>query len=163
MRTLGCQAVVAQTAFNPAIMLELLASGEWRGTGVQNPEAFPPEPFMRRMGEYGFPAGMVEKDESIETTCRRELKEETGLKLDRIRHTSPPLFTSTGMSDESVVMVYLTCSGEVSDRYNTRSERIETLLVTAAEARDLTARTDIYMDVKTWLALSAWAVGAPLF
>ena len=62
MRTLGCQAVVAQTAFNPVIMLELLASGEWQGTGVQNPEAFPPEPFMRRMEEYGFPAGMVEMD-----------------------------------------------------------------------------------------------------
>jgi saccharopine dehydrogenase-like NADP-dependent oxidoreductase len=62
MGRIGCQAVVAQTAFNPVIMLELLASGEWQGAGVQNPEAFPPEPFMRRMEGYGFPPGMVEME-----------------------------------------------------------------------------------------------------
>ncbi|MBN1835614.1 MAG: hypothetical protein JW820_07170, partial [Spirochaetales bacterium] len=58
----GSQAVVAQTAFNPLVMMELLAGGEWQGVGVQNPEAFPAEPFIRRMQEYGFPPGMVELD-----------------------------------------------------------------------------------------------------
>jgi ADP-ribose pyrophosphatase len=113
--------------------------------------------------QYGFPAGLVENDEPVESACARELKEETGLTLNRIRHISPPLFTSTGISDESVAMVYLDCSGEASSRYNTRSEQIETLLVTAAEARKLVARNDIYMDVKTWLVLSVYADGSPLF
>ena len=62
MRELGCQAVVAQTAFNPVIMLELLAAGTWSGAGVHNPEAFPAEPFLQRMESYGFPPGMVEMD-----------------------------------------------------------------------------------------------------
>jgi saccharopine dehydrogenase (NAD+, L-lysine-forming) len=62
MQRTGCQAVLAQTAFNPVIMLELLAGGEWDGAGVHNPEAFPAEPFMRRMQDYGFPPGMVEMD-----------------------------------------------------------------------------------------------------
>jgi len=62
MERLGCQAVVAQTAFNPVIMLELLAAGEWHGAGVHNPEAFPAEPFMRRMADYGFAPGMVEME-----------------------------------------------------------------------------------------------------
>jgi saccharopine dehydrogenase-like NADP-dependent oxidoreductase len=62
MASLGSQAVLAQTAVNPVIMLELLATGEWRGSGVQNPEAFPPQPFMRRLKDYGFPPGMVEMD-----------------------------------------------------------------------------------------------------
>lgn len=55
MQTWGCQAIVAQTAFGPVIAMELIKHGLWRGAGVLSPEAFPPEPFMERMAEYGFP------------------------------------------------------------------------------------------------------------
>lgn len=55
MRRLGCQAVVAQTAFNPVIGWELLEHGIWKGAGVLGPEAFDPIPFMERMESYGFP------------------------------------------------------------------------------------------------------------
>ena len=41
MREYGSQAVVWQTAINPVIALELLASGDWKGAGVLGPEAFP--------------------------------------------------------------------------------------------------------------------------
>ena len=41
----GAQAVVWQTALNPAIALELLANGVV-GHGVLGPEAFPPGPFL---------------------------------------------------------------------------------------------------------------------
>ena len=40
MREYGSQAVVWQTAVNPAVALELLDRGEWKGTGVLGPEAF---------------------------------------------------------------------------------------------------------------------------
>lgn len=30
------------------------------GAGVLGPEAFPPDPFMEKMAEYGFPYGMKE-------------------------------------------------------------------------------------------------------
>ena len=56
----GCQAVVAQTAFNAVIAMDLLKHGQWKGTGVLGPEAFDPVPFMERMAEYGFPYGMKE-------------------------------------------------------------------------------------------------------
>ena len=49
MDTVGSQAVVAQTAFNPVIMMELVATGDWKGTGVMTPEFFPAEPFLSRM------------------------------------------------------------------------------------------------------------------
>ena len=62
MRDYGSQAVVAQTAFNPVIMMELLARGLWKGTGVLGPENFPAGPFMERMEAYGFPWGMKEID-----------------------------------------------------------------------------------------------------
>ena len=40
------QAVVWQTAFNPLVALELIAKGEWAGTGVVGPEVFDPIPFL---------------------------------------------------------------------------------------------------------------------
>ncbi|NTU55289.1 MAG: ATP-binding protein [Anaerolineales bacterium] len=60
MDRLGCQAVVAQTAFSAVIAMELLKHGLWKGNGVLGPEAFPPEPFLERMAEYGFPYGIKE-------------------------------------------------------------------------------------------------------
>jgi len=53
---------VAQTAFNPVIMMELLAKGTWNGAGVLAPEAFDPDPFVARMAVYGFPGRVMEMD-----------------------------------------------------------------------------------------------------
>jgi saccharopine dehydrogenase (NAD+, L-lysine forming) len=60
MQRWGCQAVVAQTAFSAVIGWDLIKHGQWHGAGVLGPEAFPPEPFMEKMAEYGFPYGMKE-------------------------------------------------------------------------------------------------------
>jgi saccharopine dehydrogenase (NAD+, L-lysine-forming) len=60
MKTWGCQAVVAQTAFNAVIGWELLKEGTWSAVGVLGPEAFDPAPFMKKMAEYGFPYGIKE-------------------------------------------------------------------------------------------------------
>jgi saccharopine dehydrogenase (NAD+, L-lysine-forming) len=60
MREYSSQAVVWQTAVNPAVALELLDRGEWRGTGVLGPEAFPPAPFLVLLAEYGSAHGQVE-------------------------------------------------------------------------------------------------------
>jgi saccharopine dehydrogenase-like NADP-dependent oxidoreductase len=56
------QAVVWQTAINPAVALELVASGAWSGAGVRGPEAFDPLPFLDLLkGEYGSPWGIEER------------------------------------------------------------------------------------------------------
>jgi saccharopine dehydrogenase (NAD+, L-lysine-forming) len=60
MKNWGCQAVVAQTAFNAVIGWELLNDGIWKGIGVLGPEAFDPIPFMNKMSDYGFPYGIQE-------------------------------------------------------------------------------------------------------
>ncbi len=60
MRRWGCQAVVAQTAFNAVIGWDLLEHGIWKGSGVLGPEAFDPLPFLGKMAEYGFPYGIQE-------------------------------------------------------------------------------------------------------
>jgi saccharopine dehydrogenase (NAD+, L-lysine forming) len=61
MKKIGSQAVVAQTAFNPVIAMELLAAGIWKSVGVHGPEAFDPVPFMKRMRGYGFPYKIQER------------------------------------------------------------------------------------------------------
>jgi saccharopine dehydrogenase-like NADP-dependent oxidoreductase len=62
MREYGHQAVVLQTALNPVIALELLAAGTWAGTGVLGPEAFPPDPFLELLADYGEAHGVIEGD-----------------------------------------------------------------------------------------------------
>ena len=64
MREFGHQAVVWQTAVHPAIALELLATGEWKGEGVRGPEAFSADPFLPLLTEHGAPWSMEERTPS---------------------------------------------------------------------------------------------------
>ncbi|WP_329304669.1 saccharopine dehydrogenase family protein [Streptomyces anulatus] len=61
MREYGSQAVVWQTAINPVIALELVASGVWSGAGVLGAEALAPRPFLDLLVEYGSPWGLREQ------------------------------------------------------------------------------------------------------
>ncbi|MCY1141110.1 saccharopine dehydrogenase NADP-binding domain-containing protein [Actinoplanes sp. Pm04-4] len=61
MREYGAQAVVWQTAVNPIVALELLASGTWEGAGVLGPEAFDPVPFLDLLTAYGSPWELQER------------------------------------------------------------------------------------------------------
>ena len=60
MREDGSQAVVWQTAINPVVALELLATGVWSGAGVLGPEAFDAVPFLDLLNDYGSPWGIRE-------------------------------------------------------------------------------------------------------
>ncbi len=61
MAEYGAQAVVWQTAVNPVVALELLASGPWSGAGVLGPEALPADPFLDLLsGAYASPWGLRE-------------------------------------------------------------------------------------------------------
>jgi saccharopine dehydrogenase-like NADP-dependent oxidoreductase len=61
------QCVVWQTALNPVIALELLATGVWAGVGVLGPEAFPAGPYLELMarpiadGGYGQAWGLEDR------------------------------------------------------------------------------------------------------
>src|SRR4051794_33206499 len=60
MAEYGHQCVVWQTAINPVIALELLATGVWSGAGVLGPEAFDAVPFLDLLKVYGSPWGIQE-------------------------------------------------------------------------------------------------------
>jgi ADP-ribose pyrophosphatase len=107
--------------------------------------------------EYGFPAGLVDSGESVERATRRELMEETGLTVSRFIKISPPIYSSAGMTDESVAMVYVECEGTASTRKNTASELIEILFVSPAEAQELLKDKTLKFDAKAWLAISQFS------
>jgi saccharopine dehydrogenase-like NADP-dependent oxidoreductase len=50
MAEFGAQCVVWQTAINPVVALELLATGVWSGVGVRGPESFDAVPFLDLLG-----------------------------------------------------------------------------------------------------------------
>ncbi|MCZ4500125.1 MAG: ATP-binding protein [Marmoricola sp.] len=60
MADYGHQCVVWQTAINPVVALELVATGVWSGSGVLGQEAFDAVPFLDLLTEYGSPWGMKE-------------------------------------------------------------------------------------------------------
>jgi saccharopine dehydrogenase-like NADP-dependent oxidoreductase len=67
MRDYDAQCVVWQTAINPVVALELLATGVWSGAGVLGPEAFDAVPFLELLSRgapagYGSPWGLQELD-----------------------------------------------------------------------------------------------------
>ncbi|MBI4939127.1 MAG: saccharopine dehydrogenase NADP-binding domain-containing protein [Actinobacteria bacterium] len=63
MKEYGAQAVVWQTAMNPVVALELLATGRWKGAGVLGPEAFDAVPFLDLLRDgHGQAWGMQERD-----------------------------------------------------------------------------------------------------
>ena len=66
MREYGTQCVVWQTAINPVVALELLATGVWHGTGVRGPESFDAVPYLDLLkapqpGGYGSAWGMEDR------------------------------------------------------------------------------------------------------
>ena len=103
--------------------------------------------------EYGFPAGLIDPGETIEQTTRRELQEETGLTVTRFLKISAPVYSSAGMTDESVAMVYVECNGQPSTAGNTSSELIEVQLVSRTQASRMCENPTLKFDVKAWLVL----------
>ena len=72
MRDYGAQCVVWQTAVNPVVALELLATGAWSGSGVLGPEAFDAVPFLDLLKApkpegYGSPWGMEDRPAAVAT------------------------------------------------------------------------------------------------
>ncbi len=60
MANYGAQCVVWQTAINPVVALELLATGVWSGAGVRGPESFDAVPFLELLAG-AVPAGYDSK------------------------------------------------------------------------------------------------------
>ena len=107
--------------------------------------------------QYGFPAGLVDNKETIKKAGKRELKEETGLNITKILKQSPAIYSSSGMTDESVSLLFVECEGTPTNRFNEASEDIETIMLSENDASDLLSDTKIKFDVKSWIILNTFA------
>jgi len=87
--------------------------------------------------ELGFPAGLIDPEETPEDAVRRELEEETGLTVKEIFHISPEVLSSAGLTNEAVHIAYVKVEGEVSKDKLEASEDIETMLMTQADIEAL--------------------------
>ena len=97
--------------------------------------------------EYGVPAGLIDAGENHEEAAARELKEETGLDMIRVHFSTPPLYSSAGLSDESTAIVFVECYGEISTEGNEELEDIHTMLVDPQDMADaLKGESDIFSD-----------------
>lgn len=101
--------------------------------------------------ELGFPAGLIESNESIENAVKREIKEETGLDLINIYKLSPFTYSSSGMTDEAVAIAFVDVKGEISDKFLEPSEDIIPMMVSIDQMKELLNDSSIKWGSKAWL------------
>lgn len=107
--------------------------------------------------QYGFPAGLIDDGETVEQAGRRELFEETGLKTTRILKKSPAVYSSSGMTDESVSLLFVNCEGSPTNQFNEASEDITVKMVSQQEASEILFHEHKKFDVKSWIVLNIFA------
>ncbi len=82
---------------------------------------------------YMLPAGLIDHDEVIEQAAIREFKEETGLSL-KPEYVERERYTSVGIINEKVNVVYGTFSGNPSKAYQEESEDADIFLIDREDA-----------------------------
>ncbi len=85
---------------------------------------------------YNLCAGMIEDGETIEECIRRELYEETGLRLKRIRKILPPSYAAVAISDVKTSIAFVEVEGELED-HSSENELIEARFFTRNEVKSL--------------------------
>ena len=108
---------------------------------------------------YELPAGLIDNNDDIISTVERELKEETGLKLEEVieNKIGNKLYLSPGMTDESVALVYCTCSGKISTENLEEDEDIETILLSKEDAIKI-LNSNERCDIKFFMALQSFII-----
>jgi len=104
------------------------------------------------------PAGLVDPGESIETTAIRELAEETGYTDVTVTNVLPPSYSSVGMTNERVSVVFVTVDTTKQQSQNLGDgEHIKPKWITRDEAKQILAQDNV--AGRTQLSLLNWANG----
>ncbi len=103
-----------------------------------------------------YPAGLIDKGETPESTAVRELLEETGYD-GIVTRVSPPLCTSAGITGEIVYLIDMNITSEKKHQMLDESEEIEVLEFSRDNIKTelpeyLKAHPDCSLDSKVWAA-----------
>ena len=96
--------------------------------------------FRPTIGEwvYEFPAGKIEPQEEVIVAARRELYEETGLRINTDKDFQlVNSFPSVGLTDEQRSVLYCHCYGQLTDKNLDKGEMIEPMLLSVCDLEDL--------------------------
>ena len=85
---------------------------------------------------FGFPAGLIDPGETAAECAVRELKEETGLDMVRVRDVRKGAFSAVGISNETTSCVIGTAAGDFS-HHDTAGEEIDAAWYSKEEVRRL--------------------------
>lgn len=85
---------------------------------------------------YNLCAGMLEEGESMEECIQRELYEETGLSVKKIRTVLPPSFAAVAFSDVKTQIAFVDVEGNFED-HTSDNEQIDAKFYTKEEVREL--------------------------
>ena len=109
--------------------------------------------FRMELGQriYGLPGGLIEPGETPEEAARRELGEETGLRLVAITHVLPPAACTVGIGDERTVCLFGIAEGTFRPSSDPMEE-IESGWYTRAQVRAL-HETDLF---GSWALAYSW-------
>lgn len=85
---------------------------------------------------YNLCAGMLEEGESLEECIQRELYEETGLSVGKIRAILPPSFAAVAFSDVKTQIAFVEVEGNFED-HTSENEQITAGFYTREAVREL--------------------------
>ena len=103
---------------------------------------------------YELPAGLLEGNEVVFKGALREMFEETGLEFiysHAVDAASRPCFSSPGMTDESISILFGICKGTPTNANQEASEDIEVVLANVQECERI-LREENY-DIRTFWAM----------
>ena len=108
-----------------------------------------------------FPAGLIDEGEDIATTVDRELREETGYRLRKdidqpIRALAQPGFSSVGMTDENVLVVFAKVE-KARDAHPESNELIESFILPGDSIRNFLDTTTYFLGTRVQLLLELLA------
>lgn len=114
--------------------------------------------FRMAVGEwvYNFPAGLIDGSETYSEAAARELREETGLKLEKVTDIWKESFSAVGFSNEKSVVLVGVASGDILPS-DSDLEEIEANWFTKEEVKKLLLSESFAARTQTYCAL--WCRG----